>query len=104
MGAETLPFLRLVTERLSIFSEWGRVAHFNIFTISRSTTVRAARCPTSNPQRLLVWSDQFIRPKAVFEEHGCYAAEIRFPKLFRPTGECVGILGEDNRALFSTFQ
>ncbi len=54
----------------------------------------------SNSQRLLVGIDEFIRPKAVLEEQGRYAAEIGFSKLFRPSGERVGILGENHRTLF----
>ena len=59
-----------------------------------------ARFLTSNPQRFLVWSDKFIWTKAVLEEQGCYAAEIGFAELCRPSCKCVGILGEDDRALF----
>lgn len=59
-----------------------------------------ARFLTSNPQRFLVWSDKFIWTKAVLEEQGCYTAEIGFAELCRPSRKCVGILGEDDWALF----
>ena len=55
--------------------------------------------PTSNSQRLLFRVDQFIRPEAVLEEQGRNFAEIGFPKLFRPSGERVGIFAENYRAL-----